>query len=118
MSREGSHHDYQDDDEMNLYGRNYEAPPPFLNDPEHLIQNQGARNQEGVQRNQEPPEDQNEAGPIPPLRHPPLPQHQKMPRRGPIFDDYGDNNYRTPTMELMENLRQLISNAYMAFAKF
>ncbi|CAM8999155.1 unnamed protein product [Rhodiola kirilowii] len=34
----------------------------------------------------------------PPLRHPPLPQHQQMPRRGPIFDDYGDNNYRTPTM--------------------
>ncbi|CAM9000259.1 unnamed protein product [Rhodiola kirilowii] len=87
MSHEGSHHDYQDDDEMNLYDRNYEAPPPFLNNPEHLI------------RNQEPHEDRNAAGPVQqPPRYPPPPQPQQMPRQGPTFDDYGDNNYRTPTM--------------------
>ncbi|CAM8930757.1 unnamed protein product [Rhodiola kirilowii] len=99
MSREGSHHDYQDDDEMNLYDRNNEAPPPFIDDPEQLIRNQRARNREAVRRNQGPPEDQNEAGQVQPPRHPPPPQHRQMPRQELVFDDYyGDNNYREPTM--------------------
>ncbi|CAM8951121.1 unnamed protein product [Rhodiola kirilowii] len=99
MSREGSHHDYQDDDEINLYDRNNEAPHPFVDDPEQLIRNQRARNREAVRRNQGPPEDRNEAGPVQPPRHPPPPQHRQMPRQEPVFDDYyGDNNFREPTM--------------------
>ncbi|CAM8917300.1 unnamed protein product [Rhodiola kirilowii] len=98
MSREGSHHNYQDDEEINLYDQNDEMPLPFVDDPEQIIRDRRARDREAIRRNHGPPEDRNEAGPVPPLRHPPLPQHQQMPRRGPIFDDYGDNNYRAPTM--------------------
>ncbi|CAM8963482.1 unnamed protein product [Rhodiola kirilowii] len=57
MSRARSHHDYQDDDEMNLYDRNNEAPPPFLDDPEQLIRDRNRVVQEGARRNQGPPED-------------------------------------------------------------
>ncbi|CAM8999607.1 unnamed protein product [Rhodiola kirilowii] len=64
MSREGSHHDYQDDDEINLYDRNDEVPLPFVDDPEQLIQNRRARDREAIRRNQGPPEDRNEAGPV------------------------------------------------------
>ncbi|CAM8982188.1 unnamed protein product [Rhodiola kirilowii] len=74
MSRAGSHHDYQDDDEMNLYDRNNEAPPPFpiLDDPEQLIRDQNRVIREGARRNQGPPEGRNEAGPAQqPSRHPP-----------------------------------------------
>ncbi|CAM8926112.1 unnamed protein product [Rhodiola kirilowii] len=67
MSREGSHHDYQDDDEINLYERNDEVPLPFVDDPEQLIRNRRARDREAIRRNQEPPEDQNAAGPVQPL---------------------------------------------------
>ncbi|CAM8877476.1 unnamed protein product [Rhodiola kirilowii] len=100
MSHAGSHHDYQNDDEMNLYYRNNEAPPPFIDDPERLIRNQRAREREAIRRNQGLPEDRNEAGPVKqPPRHPPPPQPRQMPRREPVFDDfYGDNNYRAPTM--------------------
>ncbi|CAM8895729.1 unnamed protein product [Rhodiola kirilowii] len=101
MSREGSHHDYQDDDEMNLYGRNNEVPLPFMDDPEQLIRSRRARDREGIRRNQEPPEDRNAAGPVrQPPRYPTPPQPRQVPRREPAFDDYyGDNNnYRTPTM--------------------
>ncbi|CAM8905471.1 unnamed protein product [Rhodiola kirilowii] len=84
---------------MNLYDQNNEAPPPFIDDPGQLVRNQRARNREGARRNQEPPEDRNEAGPVPPPRYPPPPRHQQVPRREPILDDYyGDNNYREPTM--------------------
>ncbi|CAM8972573.1 unnamed protein product [Rhodiola kirilowii] len=49
-----------------------------------------------IRRNQGPPVDRNEAGPVQPPRHPPP---QQVPRREPIFDDYyGDNNFREPTM--------------------
>ncbi|CAM9000286.1 unnamed protein product [Rhodiola kirilowii] len=81
MSREESHHDYQDDEEINLYDQNDEVPFPFVDDPEQLIRNA--------------------AGPVQPPIHPPRPQPQPryMPRREPAFDDYyGDNYYREPTM--------------------
>ncbi|CAM8950369.1 unnamed protein product [Rhodiola kirilowii] len=84
---------------MNLYDRNNEAPPPFLDGPEQLIRDRNRVIREGARRNQGPPEDRNEAGPGQPPRHPPPPQHRQAPRREPIFDDYyGDNNYREPTM--------------------
>ncbi|CAM8972550.1 unnamed protein product [Rhodiola kirilowii] len=100
MSREGSHHDYQDDDEINLYERNDEVPLPFVDNPEQLIRNRRARDREAIRRNQEPPEDRNAAGPVQPPRYPPPPQPRQVPRREPSFDDYyGDNNnYRAPTM--------------------
>ncbi|CAM8959891.1 unnamed protein product [Rhodiola kirilowii] len=100
MSREGSHHDYQDDDEINLYERNDEVPLPFVDDPEQLIRNRRARDREAIRRNQEPPKDRNAAGPVQPPRYPPPPQPRQVPRREPTFDDYyGDNNnYRAPTM--------------------
>ncbi|CAM8882855.1 unnamed protein product [Rhodiola kirilowii] len=101
MSREGSHHDYQDDDEINLYDRNDEVPLPFVDDPEQLIRNRRARDREAIRRNQGPPEDRNEAGPVQqPPRYPPPPQPRQVPRREPIFDNYyGDNhNFREPTM--------------------
>ncbi|CAM8886604.1 unnamed protein product [Rhodiola kirilowii] len=97
MSREESHHDYQDDEE--IYDRNDEVPPPSFDDPEQLIRNRRARDREAFRRNQEPPEYQNAAGPIQTPIHPPQPQPRYMPRREPAFDDYyGDNNYREPTM--------------------
>ncbi|CAM8921174.1 unnamed protein product [Rhodiola kirilowii] len=99
MSREGSHHDYQDDDEINLYDRNDEEPLPFVDDPEQLIRNRRARDREAIRRNQEPPEDRNAAGPVQPPRYPPPPQPRQVPRQEPVFDDYyGNNNYRAPTM--------------------
>ncbi|CAM8957003.1 unnamed protein product [Rhodiola kirilowii] len=100
MSRAGSHHDYQDDDEMNRYDQNNEAPPLFIDDPEQLIRNQRARNREAIWRNQGLPEDRNEVGPVQqPPRHPPPPQYRQEPRREPVFDDYyRDNNFREPTM--------------------
>ncbi|CAM8886568.1 unnamed protein product [Rhodiola kirilowii] len=101
MSREGSHHDYQDDDEINLYDRNDEVPLPFVDDPEQLIRNRRARDREAIRRNQGPPEDRNEAGPVQqPPRYPPPPQPRQVPRREHIFDNYyGDNNnFREPTM--------------------
>ncbi|CAM8905707.1 unnamed protein product [Rhodiola kirilowii] len=100
MSREGSHHDYQDDDEINLYDRNDEVPLPFVDDPEQLIRNRRARDREAIRRNQEPPEERNAADPVQRPRYPPPPQPRQVPRREPAFDNYyGDNNnYRTPTM--------------------
>ncbi|CAM8968890.1 unnamed protein product [Rhodiola kirilowii] len=101
MSHEGSHHDYQDDDEMNLYDRNNEVPLPFMDDPEQLIRSRRARDREAIRRNQEPPEDRNAAGPVrQPPRYPPPPQPRQVPRREPAFDDYyGDNNnYHEPTL--------------------
>ncbi|CAM8880301.1 unnamed protein product [Rhodiola kirilowii] len=101
MSREESHHDYQDDEEINLYDQNDEVPFPFVDDPEQLIRNRRARDREAVRRNQELPEDRNAAGPVQPHIHSPRPQPQPryMPRREPAFDDYyGDNYYREPTM--------------------
>ncbi|CAM8947944.1 unnamed protein product [Rhodiola kirilowii] len=101
MSREESHHDYQDDEEINLYDQNDEVPFPFVDDPEQLIRNRRARDREAVRRNQELPEDRNAAGPVQPPIHPPRPQPQPryMPRREPAFDDYyRDNYYREPTM--------------------
>ncbi|CAM8908698.1 unnamed protein product [Rhodiola kirilowii] len=75
MSREGSHHDYQDDDEINLYERNDEVPLPFMDDPEQLIRSRRARDREAIRRNQEPPEDRNAAGPVrQPPRYPPPPR--------------------------------------------
>ncbi|CAM8940517.1 unnamed protein product [Rhodiola kirilowii] len=101
MSREESHHDYRDDEEINLYDQNDEVPFPFVDDPEQLIRNRRARDREAVRRNQELPEDRNAVGPVQPPIHPPRPQPQPryMPRREPAFDDYyGDNYYREPTM--------------------
>ncbi|CAM8917267.1 unnamed protein product [Rhodiola kirilowii] len=46
MSREGSHHNYQDDDEINLYDRNDEVPLPFVDDPEQIIRNRRARDRD------------------------------------------------------------------------
>ncbi|CAM8939700.1 unnamed protein product [Rhodiola kirilowii] len=51
MSREGSHHDYQDDNEINLYDRNDDVPLPFVDDPEQLIRNRRARDREAIRRN-------------------------------------------------------------------
>ncbi|CAM8884620.1 unnamed protein product [Rhodiola kirilowii] len=97
MSREESHHDYQDDEEINLYDRNDEVP--FIDDPEQLIRNRRARDREAARRNHEPPEDRNAAGPVQPPRYPPHPQPRQIPRQEPVFDDYyGDNNYHEPTM--------------------
>ncbi|CAM8978119.1 unnamed protein product [Rhodiola kirilowii] len=74
MSRERSHHDYQDDDEMNLYDQNNEVPLPFMDDPEQLIRSRRARDREAIRRNQEPPEDWNAAGTVrQPPRYPPPP---------------------------------------------
>ncbi|CAM8966615.1 unnamed protein product [Rhodiola kirilowii] len=99
MSREGSHHDYQDDEEINLYDRNDEVPLPFVDDPEQIIRDRRASDREAARRNQGPPEDQNAASPVqPPIRHP-HPQPRQMPRQEPVFDDYyGNNNYRAPMM--------------------
>ncbi|CAM8943777.1 unnamed protein product [Rhodiola kirilowii] len=85
---------------MNLYDRNNEAPPPFLDDPEQLIRDRNRVVREGARRNQGSPEDRNEAGPgQQPPRHPPPPQHRQAPRQQPLFDEYyGDNNYREPTI--------------------
>ncbi|CAM8900288.1 unnamed protein product [Rhodiola kirilowii] len=97
MSREESHHDYQDDEEINLYDRNDEVP--FIDDPEQLIRNRRVRDREAARRNHEPPEDRNAAGPVQPPRYPPHRQPRQIPRQEPVFDDYyGDNNYREPTM--------------------
>ncbi|CAM8908218.1 unnamed protein product [Rhodiola kirilowii] len=100
MSREGSYHDYQDDENINLYDRNDEVPLPFVDDPEQLIRNRRARDREAIRRNQEPPEDRNAAGPVQPPRYPPPPQPRQVPRREPIFDNYyGDNDhFREPTL--------------------
>ncbi|CAM8917918.1 unnamed protein product [Rhodiola kirilowii] len=99
MSHEESHHDYQDDDEINLYDRNDEVPLPFMDDPEQLIRNRRARDREAIRRNQEPPEDRNAAGPVQPPRYPPPPQPRQMPRQEPVYNNYyGDVNYRAPTM--------------------
>ncbi|CAM8974618.1 unnamed protein product [Rhodiola kirilowii] len=100
MSREESHHDYQDDEEINLYDRNDEIPLPFIDDPEQLIRNRRARDREAIRRNQEPPEDRNAAGPVQPPRYPPPPRPRQVPRREPVFDNYyGDNDrYREPTL--------------------
>ncbi|CAM8944361.1 unnamed protein product [Rhodiola kirilowii] len=81
-----------------MYDRNNE-PPPFIDDPEQLIRNQRAHNREAVRRNQGPPEDRNEVGPVQPPRHPPPPQHRQVPRREPVFDEYyEDELLREPTM--------------------
>ncbi|CAM8999940.1 unnamed protein product [Rhodiola kirilowii] len=99
MSREGSHHDYQDDKEINLYDRNDEVPLPFVDDPEQIIRDRRARDREAARQNQGPPEDRNAAGPVQPPIHRPHPQPRQMPRQEPVFDDYyGNNNYRAPTM--------------------
>ncbi|CAM8934699.1 unnamed protein product [Rhodiola kirilowii] len=100
MSREGSHHNYQDDEEINLYDRNDEVPLPFVDDPEQIIRDRRARDREAIRRNQGPPEDRNEAGPVQQLpRYPPPPQPRQMPRQEPVYDNYyGDANYRAPTM--------------------
>ncbi|CAM8940518.1 unnamed protein product [Rhodiola kirilowii] len=101
MSRERSHHDYQEDDEVNLFDQNNEAPPqfPILDDPEQLFRNQRARDRNAILRNQGPPEGQNEAGPVQPPLLPLRPQPRQVPRQEPVFDDYyGNNNYREPTM--------------------
>ncbi|CAM8957019.1 unnamed protein product [Rhodiola kirilowii] len=85
---------------MNLFDRNNEAPPQFVDDPEQIMRNHRARDREAIRRNQGPPEDRNGAGPVQPPRYPPPPQYQQEPRREPIFDDYyGDNNYHEPTMD-------------------
>ncbi|CAM8940548.1 unnamed protein product [Rhodiola kirilowii] len=99
MSRERSHHDYQDDEEINLYDRNDEVPLPFVDDPEQIIRDGRARDREAARRNQGPPEDRNAAGPVQPPIHHPRPQPRQMPRQEPVFNDYyGNNNYRAPTM--------------------
>ncbi|CAM8896283.1 unnamed protein product [Rhodiola kirilowii] len=100
MSREESHHDYQDDEEINLYDRNDEIPLPYIDDPEQLIRNRRARDREANRRNQEPPEDRNAAGPVQPPRYPPPPRPRQVPRREPVFNNYyGDNDhYHEPTM--------------------
>ncbi|CAM8934638.1 unnamed protein product [Rhodiola kirilowii] len=99
MSREGSHHDYQDDEEINLYDRNNEVPLPFVDDPEQIIRDRRARDREAARRNQGPPEDRNVAGLVKPPIRPPHPQPRQMPRQEPVFDDYyWNNNYRAPTM--------------------
>ncbi|CAM8948007.1 unnamed protein product [Rhodiola kirilowii] len=86
---------------MNLFDRNNEAPPQFVDDPEQIIRNRRARDREAIRRNQGPPEDRNGAGPAQqPPRHPPPPQYRQIPRQEPVFDDYyGYNNYREPTMD-------------------
>ncbi|CAM8959527.1 unnamed protein product [Rhodiola kirilowii] len=100
MSCEESHHDYQNDDEINLYDRNDKVPLPFVDDPEQLIRNRRARDREAIRRNQEPPEDRNAAGPVQqPPRYPPPPQLRQMPRQEPVYNNYyGDVNYSAPTM--------------------
>ncbi|CAM8943367.1 unnamed protein product [Rhodiola kirilowii] len=100
MSREESHHDYQDDEEINLYDQNDEMPLPYIDDPEQLIRNRRARDREANRRNQEPPEDRNAAGPVQPPRYPPPPRPRQVPRREPVFDNYyGDNDhYHEPTL--------------------
>ncbi|CAM8920039.1 unnamed protein product [Rhodiola kirilowii] len=99
MSREGSPHTYQDDEEINLYDRNDEVLLPFVDDPEQLIRNRRARDREAIRRNQEPPEDRNAAGPVQqPPRYPPPPR--QMPRREPVFDNYyrENNDLHEPTL--------------------
>ncbi|CAM8909847.1 unnamed protein product [Rhodiola kirilowii] len=83
---------------MNLFDRNNEVPLPFVDDPEQIMRNRRARDREAIRRNQEPPEDRNAAGPVQPPRYPPPPQPRQVPRQEPVFDDYGNNNYRAPTM--------------------
>ncbi|CAM8989647.1 unnamed protein product [Rhodiola kirilowii] len=97
MSRAGSHHNDEVNDEVNQFGRNDEEQP-YYDDPEQLIRDQRAREREAIRRNQGQPEVRNGAGPGQPPRRP-LPPNQQMLRQQPVYEEYyEDEILREPTM--------------------